>query len=70
MLAKIKEMISPSNPFEKRLVESSLLSDDYCLVLDDLLYIIDVFEHKVQFPNFVAKPAVLIRMYLNFVSKE
>jgi hypothetical protein len=70
MLARIKEMISPSNPFEKKLAESSLLSDNYSLVLDDLLYILDVFELKVQYPTLMQKPVVLIRMYFNFISKK
>lgn len=47
MFTKIKELFSPTNPFEKRLKDSSLLSNDYYLALNDLLFIIEVFERKV-----------------------
>jgi len=44
-------MFQPINPFEKKIRDSSLFSNDYSLVLDDLLFIIDVFEKKIQFEN-------------------
>lgn len=62
MFKSVKEYFKNRNPFHKKLVLSSLLSDTNEIVLDDLLFLISCFENNNS--DFILKtPSHYITLY-------